>query len=482
MKEIVVLLMLLAFVFVSCDEDSNDDTNELLEIELISPVEIQGDMVNLPVNTPIRFQAKCNVADAGEIYWYTNDERDYHSMDQTISFDKNGLYRIYFDLRSSRYSAKETFIWINVIGKVVTEVEEDEVGCALVESGNSIYIATKKRKSFTNAGVFLYKYTDGELEKSDYLENVNQILEAKMMDNGNILFLTNVGFVLVNPSDNSTRVIEDMTYDKAHIVSFDNEELLIVGIKGHRAILERRKISGELIEKKTIYKDDDEYYIKDIGFLNENDFVILCEVIEYANMEYYEGKRYVVEKRFSLNSNTDNSEWDRDFAYFSNYHYDTSDLGINSTGSGVMVFGIFDDDFLLQWNYNNNYQINMKRGFEFDAVEVFSQDDYFCGPSDDVNNCHDRRIWGWQFKDYNITLFQNQRLVENGFGSLHKKTKIFEIDHSFKVDWVFESDDSYLLLINTQKYGNYEYDYKGNSKRYCSIFRMDKKGNFIDLY
>ncbi|WP_321280664.1 hypothetical protein [Marinifilum fragile] len=477
MNRIVVLLMLLAFVFVSCDEDSNDDTNELLEIELISPAEIQGDIVYLPVNTPIRFQAKCNIEEAGEIYWYTDDERDFHSMDQTISFDKNGLYRIYFDLRSSRYSAKETFIWINVIGKVVTEVEEDEVGCALVESGNSIYIATKKRKSFTNAGVFLYKYTNGELEKSDYLENVNQILEAKMMDDGNILFLTNVGFVLVNPSDNSTRVIEDMTYDKAHIVSFDSEELLIVGIKGHKAILERRKISGELIEKKTIYKDEDEIQIKDIGFLNENDFVILCEIDGGFNEA-----RHIEQKRFSLKVNDDNETWVSDFEYFADYNHYTSDVRINSRETGVMLYALYDGE-LVQRNYNKKYQINLRRNFSFDSSNVFSSDDYFCDLYDeDINYCHDRRIWGWQFKDYNVSLFQNQRLVDKGYGRLHEKTKIFEIEHSFKVDWVFESDDSYLLLINTQKYGIYEYDYKGNSKRYCSIFRMDKKGNFIDLY
>ena len=475
MNRIVVLFMLLVFIFSSCDEEVNYDSNKLLEIELISPAEIQGEMINIPINTPIRFQAKCNDEGAGEIYWYNEKEGVYHSLDDEISFDKNGLYCIYFGLRNSKYSAERTFFWINVVGKVVTDVEEDEVGCAMVESGTSIYIVTKKRKSFTKSGVFLYKYTEGELEKSDYLENVNQIFDAKKIDDGRIIFLTNDGFVLVNPSDNSVGRVEGTEYTRAHIINCANEELLIAGVEGHKGILEKRKLSGELVEKKTIYKDEYDDQIKDVGFLNENDFVILCQQNDYH-------ESFISEKRFSLNSNDDNSAWSRDFEFFMNDGYSTTNVGINSIKSGVMLYGFYDDNTLYQWNYNDKYQVYFKRGFDFKGQEVFSADDYFCETLDENSVCRDRRIWGWQNKDYAVTLFQNQILVEDDWSRFNEKTKIFEIDHSFKVDWVFESDDSYLLLINTQKYGKYDYDYQGNSKRYCSIFRMDKRGDFIDLY
>jgi hypothetical protein len=479
MNRFVSLLILSAILFVSCDKDSDNDQKEILEIELISPAEIHGDIVDLPINTPIRFQAKCNVEDAGEIYWYAEDDWNYHSLDEEISFDENGLYRIYFVLKDAKYSAESKFIWINVVGKTVTNVEDDEVGVALVENDNSIYVFTKKRKSFSSKGVFLYKYTEGELDKSEFLENVDQIYDAKNTDDGRIILLTNDGFVLLNTTDGSAQYVNGSLYKRAHIMSCKNEELVFVGIEEHKGILERRKFSGELVEQKVIYEDEDHNKLKDIGFLNENDFVILAEIIE----ENYYGieSEGIAEKRISLNSTDDKGTWSRDFEYLIDGDYAT-DAGIHSMKSGVMLYAFHSDRSLIQINYNHKYEMNFRRNFSFEPTEIFATDDYFCDSENEEYDCHDRRVWGWQDQERTVTLFQNQMVVEHEYRGLYRKPKLFEVNHSYKIDWVFESEDSHLILVNTQKYGKFDFDYKGNSKRYCSVFRVDEKGKLMDLY
>lgn len=53
---ITLISLLFLFLICSCNDSENEDV--FLEIELVSPVAEQGEIVDIPINMPIKFQAK----------------------------------------------------------------------------------------------------------------------------------------------------------------------------------------------------------------------------------------------------------------------------------------------------------------------------------------------------------------------------------------------------------------------------------------
>lgn len=361
-------------------------------------------------------------------------------------------------------------IWLNVVGQVVTDIENDEVGSAVMESDERLFVITKKRDSFLSSGIFTYQFTDGELDKSQYFSEINQIRDAQISNSGNLFFLGDNSLLKIDNTEGFLQVSSDMSFFRAHIQSNSQKEMLFLGTNTHtdKLILERRDQDGTLIKRKTVCSDY-KMGLEDAILISDSLLLILKSDIMFLT-NY--GMDLVL-------ANSKNGDYDYvDTSSFDEILGKWKDAGFINCSSGVVLYGFDLNNSFEIVKLKNNLSLDWKSDFSTDDKILFSDDNYICGECYENESCHDKRLWGWENNDGYVFLLHNQIIKVSKGSKEFEIKKIFDTESSFKIDWVSKSGDSVLLLANTKKVN----EYGVYNKRFCTVFRMNLKGEFIDLY